>query len=245
MSNPAERLIVALDFPDGDSAERMARTLTPEGVGFKVGLELYTAGGPALLDRLRTAGASRFFLDLKFHDIPNTMAGAARAAARLGVWMLNVHASAGSAAMRRAAEAAAEGAGQAGVARPLVIAVTVLTSLDGNTLRDELGVSKRVEDQVTSLARLTRESGLDGVVAPAEDAGRIRAACGHDFCIVSPGIRPKGQSADDQARINTPGQAIAGGSDYLVVGRPITQADDPLQSCREILREIAEAPNLH
>lgn len=237
----SERLIVALDFPHISGAREMVGQLAGLGVAFKVGLELYVAEGPKALDELRRAGAERFFLDLKFHDIPNTMVGAVRSAAALGVWMLNVHASAGRAALRRCAEDVAQAAEVSGASKPLLIAVTVLTSLDEGALRGDLGVVRGVQEQVTALARLSQECGLDGVVAPAPDAALIRQACGEAFCIVSPGIRPRGADVNDQARIDTPSSALAGGASHLVVGRPVTQAKDPAQACEEILREMSEA----
>lgn len=239
--NAADRLIVALDFPETAQAEQMTRLLAPAGVAFKVGLELFVAEGPALLERLRNAGAERFFLDLKFHDIPNTVAGAVSSAARMGVWMMNVHASAGSAAMARAAEAAREASGSAGTAPPLLIAVTVLTSISADTLRQELSVDIPIQAQVLRLAQMARAAGLDGVVAPGPDAAAIRAACGDEFRIVTPGIRPAGADVQDQARVNTPAEAIRAGASHLVVGRPITQAPDPPAACEAILREIAGA----
>ncbi len=241
MSGPAEKLVIALDFPDGAQAERMAAALAPEGVAFKVGLELFVAEGPGLLGRLQRAGASRIFLDLKFHDIPNTVAGAVASAARSGVWMTNLHASAGLEAMKRGAEAARAAADEAGVEPPLLIAVTVLTSISQQTLQQELGVEEAVERHVLRLARLARDAGLDGVVAPGPDVAAIRGECGPDFRIVTPGIRPAGAGAQDQARVNTPEQAIRAGSDYLVVGRPVTRAADPLAACRSILEEIRRA----
>ncbi len=237
----SERLIIALDFPDGASAERMTVLLAPTGVAFKVGLELFVAEGSAFLERLKDAGAGRIFLDLKFHDIPNTVAGAVASAARAGVWMMNLHAFAGSEAMRRGAQAARAAADDAGVDPPLLIAVTVLTSIGAQTLREELGVPGPIETHVLRLARLARDAGLDGVVAPGPDAVAIRQACGPGFRIVTPGIRPAGSDVQDQARVNTPQQAIRAGADYLVVGRPVTQAPDPLAACHAILDQIAVA----
>lgn len=235
------RVIIALDYPSAQPALQLVGQLAPLGVAFKVGLELFCSEGPSLLEKLAAAGASRIFLDLKFHDIPNTMAGAVRSATRYGVWMMNVHASAGSPALRASAEAAAQESCRLGIPKPLVIAVTVLTSLDDSIVCGELGVGRSTQEQVQKLAELTQASGLDGVVAPAPDAPRLREACGQDFLIVSPGIRPSGADIADQARINTPAAAIAGGSSYLVVGRPVTQATDPLQACQSILQEVAAA----
>lgn len=241
MKDARDRLIIALDFPDVHSASDLVRQVAPLGVAFKVGLELYVAEGPSVLDALRAAGAERFFLDLKFHDIPNTMAGAVRSAAKLGVWMLNVHASAGSVALRQSVEAAGEASSASGLPRPLVIAVTVLTSIDSATLQNELGCVRPAEQQAPAFARLTHQCGLDGVVAPAPDAAEIHRLCGCDFLVVSPGIRPAGADVQDQARVNTPAAAIAGGSTHLVVGRPVTKAADPAEACARILQEMSSA----
>lgn len=244
MSAASERIIVALDYRNAGGALEAVKALAPLDVNFKVGLELFVAEGPQLLDRLRAAGAERFFLDLKFHDIPNTMAGAVRSAARLGVWMLNVHASAGMQGMAKAAEAAREESQRAGHPQPLLIAVTVLTSITEATLQDELGVNRAVEEHVAALARLAGDASLDGVVAASTDVGAIREVCGEEFVIVTPGIRPRGADAQDQARINTPADAVAAGSSYLVIGRPITQAPDPAEACAVVIDEVAETLRL-
>ena len=183
----------------------------------------------------------RVFLDLKFHDIPNTVAGAAREATRLGVFMLNVHASGGIAMMRAAAEAAARAAGDAGVPRPIVLGVTVLTSLDRRALDEELGVSVSVHAQGLRLAEAARTAGLDGCVASPLEIGLLRRVLGRRWVIVTPGIRPAGAGADDQARTATPGAAIAAGADYVVVGRPITAASDPAAAAAAIVAELETA----
>lgn len=231
---PAERrIIVALDYAEASQAVRMAERLDPAACRLKVGKELFTRGGPALVEQLLRRDFS-VFLDLKFHDIPNTVAAACRAAASLGVWMVNVHAQGG----RRMLDAAREGV--SGFQHPpLLIAVTVLTSLGGDELR-EVGYDESPESLVGRLARLTADCGLDGVVCSAREAPALRAAHGPDFRLVTPGIRPAGSAADDQRRVTTPAEAIAAGSDYLVVGRPITAARDPLTALREIRREIGE-----
>jgi orotidine-5'-phosphate decarboxylase len=232
-----KRVIVALDYPDAASALAMAARLDPRCCRLKVGKELFVSAGPALLDSLREGG-HEVFLDLKFHDIPNTVAGACRAAARLGVWMLNVHASGGEAMLRAAREAVA------GAARPpLVIAVTVLTSLSSEALA-RVGFSAPVDATVERLARLTAECGLDGVVCSALEARRLRAALGPGFVLVTPGIRLRGPAGDDQARITTPEEAVRLGADYLVIGRPITGAGDPaavLDSINLSLQEPSSA----
>ena len=198
-----------------------------------MGSVLFTAAGPAAVEMVRKRGG-RVFLDLKYHDIPATVTGAVEAAVRLGVGLLTVHAS-GGAAMLRAAAAAA---GAAGRDRPQIVAVTVLTSLDRAALHRELGVPIAVEGQAVHLAALAREAGCDGVVASPREAGRLRAILGPAVVIVTPGIRPAGGSADDQARIATPAIAVRAGADYLVVGRPITGAADPAAAAAAILAEI-------
>lgn len=244
-----DKLIVALDLPTGDAATRMAESLQGRVGMFKVGSELFTAEGPVPV-RYLVATGHRVFLDLKFHDIPNTVRAAAREAAELGVSMLNVHASGG----RKMMEAALEGARPAGTgggdeARPKVLAVTILTSLEVQDLQ-ELGVSGTPVETVVRLARLAQSAGLDGVVASAREISALRQACGPDFLIVTPGIRPasalhhavRGSAAtNDQARIATPASAIAAGADYLVVGRPITGAPDPVAAADAIVAEMEEA----
>jgi len=227
------RVIVPLDVPDAESALALASRLDAKLCRVKVGKELFVAAGPDIVGRLQERGFE-VFLDLKFHDIPNTVEGACRAAARLGVWMMNVHAS-GGAVMMRAAREAIEG-----VARPpLLIAVTVLTSLRDADMQ-AVGFSGGVVESVDRLARLTRECGLDGVVCSAQEATRIRDAVGSDFVLVTPGIRLPNAVADDQARVVTPAEAVRLGAHYLVIGRPITQSPDPaatLESIRQSLQE--------
>lgn len=230
------RILAALDFPDGASALRMADLLRGRVGGLKIGKQLFTAEGPALVRQLTSRG-DRVFLDLKFHDIPNTVAGAVASAAALGVWMLNVHA-AGGRAMMTAAREAADKATPAGGTRPHVIAVTVLTSLDAAALK-ETGVNADPADQVARLARLARESGLDGVVCSPQEIALVRRECGADFLIVTPGIRGAADAKGDQARTATPAGAIEAGADYLVIGRPITAAADPAAAADMIGREVA------
>lgn len=229
-----KRVIVPLDFPDEDAALAFAARLDSKLCRVKVGKELFVAAGPSVVGRLQERGFE-VFLDLKFHDIPNTVAGACRAAARLGVWMMNVHASGGEAMMRAARDAIA------GVARPpLLIAVTILTSLSDEDLR-RLGFNGPVEENVERLARLARACGLDGVVCSAQEATSIRRATGADFTLVTPGIRLASSATDDQARVVTPLEAVRLGADYLVIGRPITQAEDPAGTLELIRMSLGEA----
>jgi orotidine-5'-phosphate decarboxylase len=229
------RVIVALDFPDGDQARQFVDRLEPGSCRLKIGKELFTREGPDLV-RYFTANGHEVFLDLKFHDIPNTVACACRAAAALGVWMMNVHASGGS-KMMSAARAALD---ELGPYRPLLIGVTVLTSMAGEDLR-ELGVNADPGEQVLRLARLAKASGLDGVVCSPQEASSLRDEFGQAFKLVTPGIRPKGASIDDQSRVLTPADAIRGGSDYLVMGRPITRAVDPASVLNHINQELQAA----
>jgi orotidine-5'-phosphate decarboxylase len=239
--NAASKTLVALDTDTAEKALRLAEQVVGEVAGFKVGLELVNAAGFGLFDDLKAlAGPDvKVFYDCKFHDIPNTVVGASRAAARRGVWMFNVHASGGSAMLRAAVQGAAEGAAQAGVPKPLVIAVSVLTSISSDVLREELGVMQPLSDQVVALARLAQDAGCDGLVASPHEIGAIRAACGPDFVLVIPGVRPAGSDVGDQKRVLTPGEAVRAGADYIVVGRPITAAPDPALAARSINRETA------
>ncbi len=237
----SKRLFVALDFPDEQTALALAERLATSGVGFKVGLELFCAEGPGLIGTLRSkAPEAGVFLDLKFHDIPATVAGAVRSATRLGVSMLNIHLAGGERMVREAVQA--RDAAASGNERPALIGVTVLTSLadeDLDAIWNRQGSDAAAE--VLRLATRAREWGLDGVVASAREAAAIRAACGPDFLIVTPGIRPAGAATGDQKRVTTPADAIGAGASHLVVGRPITRSDDPASSCDQILDDIAGA----
>lgn len=214
------KIIIALDYPDADSAVRMAEQLDPRMCRLKVGKELFTRSGPAVIERLNKLGYS-IFLDLKFHDIPNTVASACRAAASLDIWMLNVHALGGPRMMNAAQEALA------GISkRPYLIAVTVLTSMNAEDL-SAVGLHGTAEDNVLRLATLAKNSDLDGVVCSPRETTVLRDIVGNDFLLVTPGIRPAGSDTQDQVRITTPEQAMAGGSNYLVIGRPITGSLEP------------------
>jgi len=232
-------ILVALDVPRLGDALQLADKIRGVVGGFKIGSQLFTAAGPdavrAFVDR-----GDRVFLDLKFHDIPNTVAGAVASAVELGAWMVNVHASGGPAMLAAAGRAAAEASGAHGAARPLVIAVTVLTSMDAGAL-DAVGVRSPALEQVVRLARLSQTAGLDGVVASPQEVAAIRTACGRDFVIVTPGIRGGSAASgpDDQQRTATPAGAIAAGSSYLVIGRPITGAPDPRGAAERMAEEIA------
>lgn len=235
-TKPEDRLIVPLDFPTLNLAEGMLDRLAGAVSYFKIGHQLFTAAGPKAVEAVRRRGA-RVFLDLKYHDIPNTVAGAVETAAAMGVDMLNLHASGGFEMMRAAAEAASRSS-----SRPKLLAVTALTSLDAVGLEKIYGpLSLSLEGLVVRLASLAHQAGLDGVVASPREISFIRERLGGDFIILTPGIRPSGSPPDDQSRTATPSEAVSRGADFLVVGRPITRAQDPLQAARKILSEIADA----
>jgi orotidine-5'-phosphate decarboxylase len=229
--DPRQRLIVALDVSTAEAARKIVAAVGDSAFTYKVGMQLYTAEGPSVVRELVASGR-RVFLDLKYHDIPNTAAGAVREAGQLGVTMLTVHASGGGKMLRAAVEAAQ-------TARPdmLVLAVTVLTSLDDLEL-GKMGLRGSVLDQVRRLTALALSNGCRGVVASAQEAGALRQEFGHDFAIVTPGVRPAGSGPHDQARVVTPKEAIAAGASHIVVGRPITEAADPAAEARAILGQI-------
>ncbi len=230
-------ILVALDVDSAAKALALADALRGSVGGYKIGKQLFTAAGPAVVHELTRRG-DRVFLDLKFHDIPNTVAGAVQSAVATGAWMVNVHASGGSAMMKAAAEAATKAAAATGRPRPLVIGVTVLTSMTDAALA-EVGVTRPVIEQVVHLARLAQQSGLDGVVASPQETAVIRQACGPDFQIVTPGIRLADQQGkDDQARTLTPAEAMKVGSTYLVIGRPITGALNPREAAEAIAASL-------
>jgi len=238
MTRPVQEspIIVALDFADAAGALAVAGRLAPDACALKVGKELFTAEGPALVRELVGRGF-RVFLDLKFHDIPNTAAQACAAATRLGVWMLNVHASGGAAMLAAARDAVDRAAAGSGRPKPLLIAVTVLTSLRAEDL-PAVGIADAPGAQVLRLAQLAHANGLDGVVCSSREAVALRGACGPRFVLVTPGIRPAGADANDQARTATPSEAIAAGADYLVIGRPIAHAPDPRAALEAIQRTL-------
>ena len=234
----SSRIIVALDFPESDSALACVRQLSPQACKLKVGKELFTAQGPAFVEKLVGRGFD-VFLDLKFHDIPNTVARACVAAANLGVWMLNVHALGGAAMLRAAREAlGVEGE------RPLLIAVTVLTSMADADLR-AIGIQEGAAQTVYRLAGLAQENGADGVVCSAQEAGQIRERFGDAFLRVTPGIRLSDGTADDQKRIMSPAMAVQNGASYLVIGRPVTRAGDPSAVLRRIEQELMETGDVN
>ena len=230
MTGNSERLIIALDLPDPDQARTLAGELSPLGVSFKIGLQLFMAGGPKLVAEL--AAQYRIFLDLNFHDIPNTAAAAVREAASLGVWMINLHASGGKTMLLAAREAIA------GLHnRPLLIAVTVLTSISDHDLR-ETGSAGSTLENVVLMSRLAAQCGFDGVVCSPLEIAAVKSAVSESFITVTPGVRQFGALKNDQQRVATPLAVIAAGGDYLVVGRPITTAVDPVLAARKILAEM-------
>jgi orotidine-5'-phosphate decarboxylase len=241
VQTPAERLLVALDVETGERALELASALGGLAGGFKIGTRLFTLEGPSLVRELVGRGA-RVFLDLKFHDIPNTVAQAVESAVQTGAWMINVHASGGVPMMQGAAKAGRETARRLGHAPPLLIAVTVLTSMNDEVLRD-IGVHRPMLDQVVALARMTQAAGMDGVVASPQETAAIRKACGDAFLIVTPGIRGASAQAkaDDQTRTTGPADAVRAGTSYIVVGRPIIAAADPRAAAEAIVEELRRA----
>ncbi len=233
---PSERLIVALDVSTLEEAKKLVQTLSPLVNIFKVGKELFTAAGPDVV-RMLNRQKMKVFLDLKYHDIPNTVAATCREAVKLGVFMLNVHTTGGE---RMLKEAAASIEAKPGLPKPLLIGVTVLTSLSQEDLK-AVGISKDLKTQVADLALLAKKCGLQGVVASAQEIDLIREKCGKDFVLVVPGVRPVWAQANDQKRSLTPKEAIEKGADFIVVGRPITHAEHPLEAAQKIIEEISES----
>jgi orotidine-5'-phosphate decarboxylase len=235
--NADERLIVALDVNTREAALKLISTLRPRVRRYKVGLELFTACGPALVREI-PAGGGQVFLDLKLHDIPNTAARAAVEAARIGVGMFTIHLAGGLMMARRVADEVEACSQIYRIPRPQILGVTVLTSLAAHDL-EQVGVTRPVEEQVAALAALAKQAGLDGVVASAREVRQVREAIGPDMVIVTPGVRPQGADADDQARTMTPAEAMEAGADYIVVGRPIRDAADPRAAAASIQKTIS------
>lgn len=235
-----ERLVLALDVDDFKKAEKLVNKLSDYVGVFKIGSQLFTAEGTKVVNMVNEGG-SKVFLDLKFHDIPHTVARAAEVATKLGVYIFNVHTSGGYEMMKAAAEATEKISLALGIRKPIILGVTLLTSINQEILEKEIGIKKRLKEQVVNLAKLAQAASLDGVVASPQEIKEIRAACGNDFIILTPGIRPTGKyldNQDDQKRIMTPGEALKLGADFLVIGRPIRNASNPVEAAKEILREM-------
>jgi len=232
-----ERLVLALDVDDFKKAEELVGELSDYVGVFKIGSQLFTAEGAKVVDMVNKKGG-KVFLDLKFHDIPNTVARAAEVATKLGVSIFNVHTSGGYEMMKAAAEATKKISVTLGIRKPIILGVTLLTSINQEILEKEIGIKKRLKEQVVHLAKLAKAAGLDGVVASSWEIKEIRKACGEDFVILTPGIRPTGKSSDDQKRVMTPREAIKLGADFLVIGRPIRNAANPVEAAKQILREM-------
>ncbi len=242
--NPKDRLCVALDVPAAPQALALAKKLKGTVGLFKIGLELFTSEGPSVVRAMRRLRL-KVFLDLKFHDIPNTAAGAARAVTRLGVAMFNIHAAGGQEMMKAVVDATSDEAAKLGISQPLVLAVTVLTSIDEGVMKKDLRVREPLNGVVRHFAEIAKASGANGVIASPREIRLIRRTCGEDFVIIAPGVRPAWAAAKvDQRRVATPGDAIAAGADYIVVGRPIIAADDQLMASQRILNEITESASL-
>lgn len=239
MDDARSRLIFALDVDSFEEAQEWVDRLHGKVGAFKVGKQLFTRCGPDVVRMVRDSGAE-VFLDLKYHDIPNTVAMAGLEALRLGVWMFNVHALGGPEMMARLVAEVDKVMPRGTAGRPLLIAVTILTSSTDETLR-AIGIDRPVTEMVPRLARLAQAAGMDGVVASPQEVGLIRAACGRDFLIVTPGVRPAEASLDDQKRVMTPGEALRAGADYLVIGRPISAAPDPAAAAAKIVAEMRAA----
>jgi len=230
-------LIIALDVDTVEEAVALVDRLAPYAGAFKVGMQLYNSAGPEAVHRIREKGAP-VFVDLKLHDIPNTVAGAVRVLTRHGASILNVHAAGGRIMMQEAVRAARDEACRIGVSHPLVVAVTVLTSIDQEIFNYEIGIPGSIQERVVFWAEMAKEAGLDGVVASPREIKAIRESCGNDFVIITPGVRPAGADANDQKRTMTPGEAVSLGATCLVLGRPVTTSPDPVKAAGAILEEI-------
>jgi len=234
-----ERLVLALDVDDFKKADELVGKLSDYVGVFKIGSQLFTAEGAKVVNMVNERGG-KVFLDLKFHDIPNTVARAAEVATKLGVFIFNVHTSGGYEMMKAAVEASEKISLTLDVRKPLILGVTLLTSINQEILKKEIGITRILEEQVVHLAKLAKAAGLDGVVASSWEINEIRKTCGEDFIILTPGIRPAGKSSDDQKRVMTPREAVKLGADFLVIGRPIRNASNPVEAAKEILREMEE-----
>lgn len=232
-----ERLVLALDVDDFKKANELVDRLSDYVGVFKIGSQLFTAEGAKVVNMVNERGG-KVFLDLKFHDIPNTVAQAAEVATKLGVYIFNIHTSGGYEMMKAAAEASKKTSLALGTGKPLILGVTLLTSINQEILEKEIGIKKILKEQVVHLAKLAKDAGLDGVVASSWEIKEIRKTCGEDFVILTPGIRPVGKSSDDQKRVMTPREAIKLGSDFLVIGRPIRNAANPVEAAKNILKEM-------
>lgn len=234
-----ERLVLALDVNNFKKAEELVDKLTDYVGVFKIGNQLFTAEGTKVIKMVQEKGG-KVFLDLKFHDIPNTVARAAEVVSKLGVYIFDIHTSGGYEMMKATVEASKKLSFALGISKPLILGVTLLTSINQEILEKEIGIKKSLEEQVVHLAKLAEAAGLDGVVASPWEIKVLRAACGEGFVILTPGIRPAGKSDDDQKRIMTPQEAIKLGADFIVIGRPITNATNPVKASQEILKEMEE-----
>jgi len=234
-----ERLVLALDVNNFKRAEELVDKLTDYVGVFKIGNQLFTAEGTKVIKMVQEKGG-KVFLDLKFHDIPNTVARAAEVVSKLGVYIFDIHTSGGYEMMKATVEASKKLSFALGISKPLILGVTLLTSINQEILEKEIGIKKSLEEQVVHLAKLAEAAGLDGVVASPWEIKALRAACGEGFVILTPGIRPAGKSDDDQKRIMTPQEAIKLGADFIVIGRPITNATNPVKASQEILKEMEE-----
>jgi orotidine-5'-phosphate decarboxylase len=233
-----DKIILPVDVDNMESAVKLVSSLKDEVGVFKLGLELFNTLGLEMFETARAVGAKKIFYDAKFHDIPNTVAGAVRAATRFAPWLITIHTTGGSAMMHAAREAAEEAAAKYGVERPKLMGVTILTSIDQQILANELRVAGELAEQVVHLAKLSVSSGMDGVIASPHEIELIRAVVPKDFLIITPGVRPAGADVGDQKRVMTPGEAVKKGADYLVIGRPIIKAPDPVAAARAIAKEI-------
>ena len=234
-----EKLVLALDVDNFKKAKELVGTLSDYVGVFKIGSQLFTAEGAKVVNMINEKGG-KVFLDLKFHDIPNTVARAAEVAAKLGVSIFNVHTSGGYEMMKAAAEATAKTSQELCIRKPIILGVTLLTSINQEILEKEIGVKKKLKEQVVHMAKLAKAAGLDGVVASPWEIKEIRKTCGEDFVILTPGIRLAGKSSDDQKRVMAPREAIKLGADFLVIGRPIRNASNPVEAAKEILKEMEE-----